>query len=192
MQKKDGTWGFCLDFRSLNGITIFSVYLMPNIDRTLSRLHGAKIFSVMDLESGYWQLPMRKEDREKTAFVTADDTFHFLVMPFGLCTAQATFQRTMDMVLGGLRWTTCLVYLDDIIVYANNTEEHTKRLRLVLEALQKANLKLKLPKCRFGESVITALGHRINADGISPDPEKIDAVARFPPHHHLQQREQRK
>jgi hypothetical protein len=123
---------------------------------------------------------MRKEDREKTAFVTADGTFHFLVMPFGLCTAQATFQRTMDTVLGGLRWTACLVYVDDIIVYASNTE-HTKRLRLVLEALQKANLKLKLPKCRFGESAITALGHRINADGISPDPEKIDAVARFPP-----------
>ncbi|XP_046639982.1 uncharacterized protein LOC124321118 [Daphnia pulicaria] len=116
LQKKDGTWRFCLDFRPLNGITIFSVYPMPNIDRTLSRLHGAKIFSVMDLESGYWQIPMRKEDREKTAFVTADGTFHFLVMPFGLCTAQATFQRTMDMVLGGLRWTACLVYLDDIIV----------------------------------------------------------------------------
>ena len=76
---------------------------MPNIDRTLSRLHGAKIFSVMDLESGYWQIPMRKEDREKTAFVAADGTFHFLVIHFGLCTAQATFQRTMDMVLGGLR-----------------------------------------------------------------------------------------
>jgi cell division septum initiation protein DivIVA len=120
LQKKDGTWRFCLDFRPL-------------------------------------------------------------VMPFGLCTAQATFQRTMDMVPGELRRTTCLVYLDDIIVYASNTEEHTKRLRLVLEALQEANLKLKLPKCRFGESAITALRHRINADGISPDPEKIGAVARVPP-----------
>ena len=72
LQKKNGTWRFCLEVRSLNGITSFSVYPMPNIDKTLSRLHGAKIISVMDSESGYWQIPMRKEDREKTAFVTAD------------------------------------------------------------------------------------------------------------------------
>jgi len=177
-QKKDGTWRFCLDFRPLSGVTIFSVYPMPSIDGALTRLRGAKIFSVMDLESGYWQIPLRKEDREKTAFATADGVFQFLVMPFGLCTAQSTFQRTMDMVLGGLRWTSCLVYIDDIIVYAADTTEHIRRLRLVLAALQKA--KLKLPKCRFGEAAITALGHRVNAEGISPDPEKVRAICEFP------------
>ena len=166
--------------RPLNSVTIFSVYPMPSIDGALTRLHGAKIFSIMDLESGYWQIPMKKEDREKTAFATTDGAYRFLVMPFGLCTAQSTFQRTMDTVLGGLRWTSCLVYLDDIIVYAGDTTEHIRRLRQVLSALRKANLKLKLAKCRFGESAIIALGHKINADGISPDPEKVKAVQNFP------------
>ncbi len=191
IQKKDGTWRFCLDFRPLNGVTIFSVYPMPSIgtetghddgmtDGALTRLHGAKIFSVMDLECGYWQIPLRKEDREKTAFATADGAYQFLVMPFGLCTAQSTFQRTMDMVLGGLRWTSCLVYLDDIIIYATDHKEHIQRLKLFLAAIRKANMKLKLAKCRFGESAMTALGHRIQADGISPDPEKVKAVLNFP------------
>jgi hypothetical protein len=101
-------------------------------------------------------------------------------MPFGLCPAQSTFQRTMDVVLGGLRWTSCLVYLDDIIIYAADHKEHIQRLKLVLAAIRKANMKLKLAKCRFGESAITALGHRIQADGISPDPEKVKAVLEFP------------
>ncbi|XP_045032647.1 uncharacterized protein LOC116934113 [Daphnia magna] len=134
----------------------------------------------MDLESGYWQIPMKKEEKEKTAFTTADGSCRFLVMPFDLCTAQSIFQRTMNTVLGGLRWTSCLVYLDDIIVYAGDTKEHIRRLRLVLAALRKANLKLKLVKCRFGESAIIALGHKINADGISPDPGKVRAVQNFP------------
>ena len=153
---------------------------MPSIDGTLARLHGAKIFSIMDLECGYWQIPIKKEDRVKTAFITADGVFQFICMPFGLCTAPSTFQRTMDLVLGGLRWSVCLVYLDDIIVYARNTEEHRQRLVMVLSALRKANLKLKLAKCRFAEKEITALGHRISAEGVRPDPDKVRAVKEFP------------
>ncbi len=93
-QKKDGTWRFCVDYRLLNALTVNSVYPMPSIDGTLARLHGAKIFSIMDRECGYWQIPIKKEDRVKTAFITAE-------MPFVLCTAPSTFQRTMDLMLGG-------------------------------------------------------------------------------------------
>ncbi len=101
-------------------------------------------------------------------------------MPFGLLTAPSTFQRTMDLVLGGLRWSVCLVYLDEIIVYARNTEEHRQRLVMVLSALRKANLKLKLAKCRFAKKEITALGHRISAEGVRLDPDKVKAVKEFP------------
>lgn len=124
---------------------------MPSIDGTLARLHGAQIFSIMDLECGYWQIPMKKEDRVKTVIITADGVFQFVCMPFGLFTSPSTFQRTMDLVLGGLRWSVCLVYLDDIIVYARNTEEHRQRLVMVLSALRKANLKPKLAMCRLRE-----------------------------------------
>jgi hypothetical protein len=141
----------------------------------------AKIFSIMDLECGYWQIPIKKEDRVKTAFITVGGVFLFVCMPFGLCTTPSTFQRTMDLVLGGgLRWSVCLVYLDDIIVYARNTEEHRQRLVMVLSALRKVNLKLKLAKFRFAEKEITALGHRISADGVRPDPDKVKAVKEFP------------
>ncbi len=180
VRKKDGTWRSCVDYRDLNEITVNSVYPMPNIDGTLARLHGAKVFSVMDLESGYWQIPVKKEDQPKTAFITVDGLFQFVCMPFGLCTAPSTFQRTMDLVLEGLRWSVCLVYLDDIIIYAKDLEEHRERLGMVLAALRKANLKLKLSKCRFVEKEVTALGHRVSAEGVRPDPEKVKAVKEFP------------
>ena len=96
-QMKDGTWRFCVDYRLLNALTVNSVYPMPSIDGTLARLHGAKIFSIMDQECGYWQIPIKKKDRMKTAFITADG----VCMLFGLCTAPSTFQQTMDLVLGG-------------------------------------------------------------------------------------------
>ena len=116
----------------------------------------------------------------KTPFITADRVFKFVCMPFGLCTAPSTFQRTMDLVLRDLRWSVCLVCLDDIIVYARNIEEHRQRLVMVLIALRKVNLKLKLEKCRFAEKEITALGHRNSAEGVRPDPDKVKAVKEFP------------
>jgi hypothetical protein len=181
IRKKDGTWRFCVDYRKLNAVTIRDVYPLPRIADVLSRLEGAQYFSILDLQAGYHQIPVRKEDRHKTAFITADGLFQFKVLPFGLSNGPSSFQRSMDIILAGLRWTACLVYLDDVIVYASTIDLHVERLRLVLECLGKAGLKLKVSKCRFAESSLKVLGHVVDADGIRPDPEKLAAVREFPP-----------
>lgn len=103
----------------------------------------------MDFRSGYWQIEMDERDREKTAFITPDGLYEFKVMPFGLCSAPATFQRVMDTVLSGLKWQTCLVYLDDVIVFAPTFDEHLHRLQTVLEAIKASGLTLKPQKCHF-------------------------------------------
>ncbi|KAM7299364.1 retrovirus-related Pol polyprotein from transposon 17.6 [Ixodes scapularis] len=114
VKKKDGTLRFCVDYRQLNAVTKKDVYPLPRIDDTLDRLRHSRYFSSMDLKSGYWQIEVDERDREKTAFVTPDGLYEFKLMPFGLCTAPATFQRVMDTVLAGLKWQSCLVYLDDV------------------------------------------------------------------------------
>jgi hypothetical protein len=116
--KPDDIWRFCVDYRGLNEVTVRNVYPLPRISDILSRLLGAEFFSIVDLQSGYHQLTLRVEDRQKAAFVTPDGLYHFKVLPFGVANGPSTFQSTMDIVLGGLRLTSCLVYLDDIIVYA--------------------------------------------------------------------------
>ncbi|GFU97604.1 retrovirus-related Pol polyprotein from transposon 297 [Trichonephila clavipes] len=104
-------------------------------------------FSSMDLRSGYWQIEIDKADREKTAFITPEGLYEFKVMPFGLCNAPATFERMMDNLLRHFKWTMCLCYLDDIIVFSETFEDHLIRLRLVLKCLQEAGLKLNSKKC---------------------------------------------
>ncbi|UYV68861.1 hypothetical protein LAZ67_6001298, partial [Cordylochernes scorpioides] len=160
VRKKDGSWRFCVDYRRLNKITKKDVYPLPRIDDTLDCLQGARFYSSMDLQSGYWQIDVEESDREKTAFITPDGLYEFKVMPFGLCNAPATFERMMDGLLKGLRWTICLCYLDDIVVFSDDFEEHLRRLQLVLGCLRKAGLCLNPGKCRFGAKTITVLGHK--------------------------------
>lgn len=134
----------------------------------------------MDLKSGYWQIEVDERDREKTAFITPDGLYEFKVLPFGLCSAPATFQRMMDTVLSGLKWQTCLVYLDDVIVFSPTFDEHVKRLSAVLQAIRSAGLTLKREKCHFGFKELRFLGHVVSRDGVRPDPDKIAAVSKFP------------
>lgn len=169
-----------VDYRGLNEVTVRDVYPLPRISDILSKLEGAEYFSIMDLQSGYHQLPLRKEDREKTAFITADGLYHFKVLPFGLSNGPSSFQRSMDIILGGLRWSSCLVYLDDVVVYAPTFETHLLRLHAVLSCLGKAGLKLKGSKCQFAMTTLKILGHVVSKQGIAPDPEKIAAVRDFP------------
>ncbi|GBL81634.1 Retrovirus-related Pol polyprotein from transposon 297, partial [Araneus ventricosus] len=180
VRKKNGEWRFCVDYRRLNKITKKDVYPLPRIDDALDCLAGAKIFSMMDLKSGYWQIEVDDKDREKTAFVTSDGLYEFKVMPFGLCNAPATFERMMDTVLRGFKWNICLCYLDDIIVYAPNFQEHKRRLRKVLKCIQEAGLTLNSNKCSFGKKKLTILGHLVDEHGIYPDPQKTAAVTKFP------------
>lgn len=181
VKKKDGTLRFCVDYRRLNKITRKDVYPLPRIDDALDRLHNAKYFSSMDLKTGYWQIEVDERDREKTAFITPDGLFEFKVMPFGLCSAPATFQRVMDTVLAGLKWQTCLVYLDDVVVFSSSFDEHLRRLEAVLQAIKTSGLTLKPEKCRFAYEELLFLGHVISKSGVRPDPRKTAAIADFPP-----------
>ena len=147
-----------MDYRKLNAITTRDVYPLPRIEDALSRLEGSRYFSIMDMQSGYWQVEVRPEDREKLAFITPDGLYQFKVMPFGLSNAPATFQRMMDVLLSGLKWNTCLVYLDDIVVFSKTFSEHLSRLDEVLARIQRANLKLKISKCSFFATSLKVLG----------------------------------
>ena len=125
-KKKDGGVRFCVDFRRMNEVTRKDAYPLPRIDDTLETLSQPQLFSTLDLASGYWQVELAEESREKTAFSTTEGLYEFKVMPFGLCNAPATFQRLMDLVLSGLQWSNCLVYIDDIMIMGKTFQEHLK------------------------------------------------------------------
>ena len=159
--KPDGSWRFCVDYRRLNDITVKDSYPLPRMDECLDSLGEAKYFTTLDANNGYWQIPVAEEDRDKTTFTCHAGTYRFLRMPFGLCNAPATFQRAMDILLAGLRWKSCLVYLDDIIVFSRTAEEHLVHVEEILEKLQDAGVSLKLKKCRFFAETVDYLGHVI-------------------------------
>ncbi|CAF2960927.1 unnamed protein product [Rotaria sp. Silwood2] len=178
--KKDGTFRFCIDYRKLNAMTVRDAYPIPRIDDTLDSLQEAKFISTLDLRTGYWQVEMDEKSREKTAFITYKGLFEFKVMPYGLTNAPATFQRLMDIVLAGLKWQCCLVYIDDVIIYSPTFEKHIEDLKRVFEALRSANLTLKTSKCHFCRWETKYLGHIITSDGVKPDPDLIRSVIDFP------------
>ena len=176
VRKKDGSTRFCIDYRKLNAVSIKDSYPLPRIDDSLDALAGAKCFSTLDLASGYWQVGMTEEAKQKSAFVTQGGLYQFKVMPFGLCNAPSTFERLMEQVLAGLQWQICLVYLDDIIVYSRDFTEHVERLEIILKRISAAGLKLKPKKCHFFCKKVIYLGHEVSAEGIATDPEKVKAV----------------
>ncbi|GFU29569.1 retrovirus-related Pol polyprotein from transposon 17.6 [Trichonephila clavipes] len=129
----------------------------------------------MDLRSGYWQIEIDEADREKDGIYYPEGLYEFKVMPFGLCNAPATFERMMDNLLRHFKWTMCLCYLDDIIVFSETFEDHLIRLRLVLKCLQEAGIKLNSKKCLFAAQEVKILGHLVSSNGVRPDPDKIKA-----------------
>ena len=181
VRKKDGSLRFCVDYRKLNSVTKQDSYPLPLIDNCLNALQGASWFSTLDLRAGYYNIPIAKEDRDKTAFVTRSGCHRFTVMPFGLTGAPGVFQRLMDFVLCGLSYITCLVYLDDIIVFGRTFDEHLTRLREVFARVHQANLKLKPTKCSLFRRSVAFLGHVISEKGIGMQSEKIQAIRDWPP-----------
>ena len=145
--KKDGSWHFRIDYRKLNSVTHHDAYPLPRTDSILDSLTGSTYFITLDLASGYWQVEVEEQDKEKTAFSTPKGHFEFNVMPFGLTNAPATFQRLMECVLAALTDEQCLIHLDDIVVFNKTFQEHLQRLTNVFHALESAGLKLKASKC---------------------------------------------
>lgn len=132
------------------------------------------------MASGYWQVEVDPKDKPKTAFITRQGLFEFNVLSYGLCNSPSTFQRLMDLVLADLQWTTCLVYLDDIIVFGKTFQEHLGRLEQVFRKLHGANLKVKPSKCNLFAKQVSYLGHIISANGVKADPSKVEAVRGWP------------
>lgn len=180
VHKKNGKLRMCCDFRALNRITIKNRYPLPRIDELLDRLHGAKVYSKLDLQSGYWQCRIAAEDVPKTAFRTRYGHFEWLVMPFGLCNAPASFQAAMNDTLRPFLDKFVIVYLDDILIFSPDEIMHLDHLDQVLDALEKDGYYAGLSKCAFGLSQVEFLGHVVSAEGIKPDPGKIQAVVDWP------------
>jgi hypothetical protein len=174
--KKDGTQRLCVDYRALNEVTVKNKYPLLRIDDLFDQLHGACVFSKIDLRSGYHQLKVRECDILKTAFVLRYGLYEFTVMSFGLTNALAYFMYMMNKVFMEYLDKFIVVFIDDILVYSRNQEGHEGHLRLVLQKLRDHKLYAKLSKCEFWPKQVAFLGHVVSKGGISVDPSKVQDV----------------
>ena len=181
VKKKDGTVRLCINYRQLNKLTIKNKYSLPIIDDLFDQLKGASIFSKIDLRSGYHQLRIKDVDVHKTAFRTRYGHYEFLVMPFGLTNAPAAFMDLMNRVFRPYVDQFVVVFIDDILVYSKDRENHDTHLRVVLETLRKEQLYAKLSKCEFWLNEVSFLGHIVSKEGIRVDPKKIEVIVKWKP-----------
>lgn len=179
--KKGGKLRMCFDGRWLNKVTVRHAYPLPRVDDLLDRLHGATCFSGLDLMSGYHQIRIAPEDQEKSAFRTPFGLYKWKVLCFGLVNAPAVFVQMMDSVFRSKGMNTyVVVYLDDILVYSKTPGEHLQHLESVLQTLADNKLYANFEKCAFNNPEVEYLGHVVSADGIKPDPKKVQAVLQWP------------
>jgi hypothetical protein len=181
VKKKDEILRFCIDYRPLNVVTIKNKYPLPRIDVLFDQLVGVKVFSKIDLRSNYHQIKIRASDIPKTAFSTRYGLYEFLVMSFGLTNAPAYFMYLMNSVLMPELDKFVVVFIDDILVYSKNEEEHAGHLHVVLQHLREHCLYAKLSKCDFWLKEIKFLGHTISQAGITIDPDKVQEVMNWKP-----------
>ena len=184
VKKKDGTNRFYVDYRQLNSIIKTDNFPLPRIDDLLDQLEKSKYFSLIDLASGFWQIQMHPSSQEKTAFVTLQGLYEFRVMPFGLKNAPRVFQHLMQQVVSAVNPSSgpdfVSVYLDDILVFSRDLDDHLEHLRLIIERLVEVGLKLKPSKCKFAQHNLEYLGHIVSTEGLRTNPKLTEAVAEFP------------
>ena len=181
VKKKDGSLRLCIDYRQLNRATIRNQYPLPHIDELFDQLQESRVYSKIDLRSGYHQLKVRENDVSKTTFRTRYGHYEFLVMPFGLTNAPAAFMDLMNRVFSQYLDKFVIVFIDDILVYSCSPEEHAEHLRTVLQILREHQLYAKFSKCQFWLDKVALLGHVISVKGISVDPQKIEAIVNWKP-----------
>jgi hypothetical protein len=165
-----------MDYRKLNDVTREDCFLLPRIDDTPDTLAGAKWFSMLDMNSGYWQVDLLTDNKEKTAFLTDEGLWQFTVMPFGLCNAPVTFETLMETILRGITYKSCLVYLDNMIMIGRMFQEHLHNLRNVFQLFREACPKRSLEKGQLFQKEVWYLWHIMSPKGITTDPEKLRAV----------------
>jgi hypothetical protein len=181
VKKKDQTLRMCVDYRPLNEVTIKNKYPLPRIDILFDQLTGSRVFSKIDLRSGYHQIRIRPEDISKTAFTTRYGLFEYLVLSFGLTNAPAHFTYLMNSVFMPELDKFVVVFIDDILIYSKNEEEHAKHLRIVLTRLREHQLYAKFSKCAFLLEEIQFLGNILSANGIAVDPSKVKDILDWKP-----------
>ena len=181
MKKKDETLRFCVDYHPLNEVTIKNKYPLPQIDLLFDQLAGAKVFSKIDLRSGYHQIKIKLEDIPKTAFTTRYGLYEYLVMSFGLTNAPAHFMYLMNSVFMPELDKFVVVFIDDILIYSKNKKEHAEHLRVVLTRLREHQLYAKFSKCDFWLKEVQFLGHVLSAEGVVVDPSKVKDILDWKP-----------
>ena len=181
VKKKDETLRLCVDYRPLNEVTIKNKYPLPRIDLLFDQLAGARVFSKIDLRSGYHQIKIKPEDIPKTAFTTRYGLYEYLVMSFGLTNAPAHFMYLMNSVFMPELDKFVVVFIDDILVYSKNKSEHAEHLRIVLNRLREHKLYAKFSKCEFWLKEVQFLGHVLSAEGVAVDPSKVKDVLDWKP-----------
>lgn len=181
VKKKTGDWRMCIDFRGINKATVPDKYPLPRISDLVHAVKGSKYFAALDLRAGYWQVPMETDSIKYTAFRCFKGLFEFLVMPFGLSNAPATFQRLVDTIFGDLRFSGVLAYLDDILIHSTTFQNTLRLLRTVFIRLRTNGLTVNLPKSVFFPKRLKYLGQIIEDGFLLPDPKKIDAIGKIKP-----------
>ena len=184
VKKKSGELRFCCDFRPLNDVTVKDAFPLPRIDESLSRIANAKIFTSIDLAWAFWQIPLKKRDRRKTAFACELGLFEWRRMPFGLCNASATFQRSITRALQKIQQrhgSVVMAYIDDIVIATETIEDHLERIREVFECLREAGFKMRAEKCDFMRTETKYLGRVVSAEGIKPDPAAVSKIQEWMP-----------
>ena len=180
VKKKDGSTRMCVDYRALNKITERNKTGLPRMDELFDRILGAKVFTKLDLRSGYHQIRIPPADTHKTAFNTRYGHFEFTVLPFGLTNAPATFSTLMQTLLHSFLDQFVIVYIDDILIYSKSEREHVEHLRKVLDVLRKEKLYAKKEKCEFSKSKVSFLGHVISGEGLAVEQQKVQAIETWP------------